>query len=82
MSASSSSMMRNSSLEANTFLQKICYFIDILKDLPVRVAKKKKMLQHCLCGATFQLVVASVKLRITNFHHTITISTVLLPAAS
>ena len=35
--------VRANSPKANIFLQKICYFIDILKHSPVTVAKKKNL---------------------------------------
>ena len=74
--------MRSSSPEANTCQQKICYFIDILMHPPEKLAKKrllaavalvslkKRKKKSGLGGATFQVVVACVKLQITDFYHT------------
>ena len=71
--------MSASSPEANTFLQEICYFIEILKHPPVKVPKENFLAvlplvswlqkMQAFGGATFQLVVVGVKLRITNFLH-------------
>ena len=76
VSTSSLSRIQSSSPKANIFLQKIYCFIDILRHLPRKVAKKKNWCSSLLSVggskkkkkkkkeglATFQLLVVGVKL--------------------